>query len=264
MQMRLSRPVLLLESCFTDTPVLIGYLRPVILMPLGCLTGLPAAQIECILVHELGHVGRHDYLVNLLQSLVEGLLFYHPAVWWVSGVIRTEREHCCDDRVVATFGDARTYAATLAALEHRRTLTAQAALAATGGNLMIRIHRLLHQVPTRSHHRGPGAFRRPSASLICRCPGRLAGAASTSGETTNAAALRPCGASVCGSAADRHGPCSAGASAANSGGAPLRRTAGPCSCASLRFPTATDAHTGCRSGTGASQRTVHPLSQMAE
>jgi Zn-dependent protease with chaperone function len=83
-RLRLLRPVALLESCFTDTPVLVGYLRPVILLPLGCLTGLSTAQVECILLHELAHMARHDYLVNLLQSLVEGLLFYHPAVWWVS------------------------------------------------------------------------------------------------------------------------------------------------------------------------------------
>jgi GWxTD domain-containing protein len=141
-RMRLLRPVALLESCFTDTPVLIGYLRPVILLPLGCLTGLSAAQVECILLHELAHAVRHDYVVNLLQALVEGLLFYHPAVWWVSRVARTERENCCDDRVVELVGNARVYAATLAVLEQRRALAPQAALAATGGNLMKRIRRL--------------------------------------------------------------------------------------------------------------------------
>ena len=141
-RLRLSRPVALLESCFTDTPVLIGYLRPVILLPLGCLTGLSTAQVECILLHELAHAARHDYVVNLLQSLVEGLLFYHPAVWWVSRAVRAERENCCDDRVVELMGDARAYAATLAALEQRRALAPEAALAATGGNLMKRIRRL--------------------------------------------------------------------------------------------------------------------------
>jgi GWxTD domain-containing protein len=141
-RLRLSRPVALLESCLTDTPVLIGYLRPAILLPLGCLTGLSVAQVECILLHELAHVARRDYVVNLLQSLVEGLLFYHPAVWWVSRVVRAERENCCDDRVVELMGDARAYAATLAALEERRALVPQAALAANGGNLMKRIRRL--------------------------------------------------------------------------------------------------------------------------
>jgi len=141
-RLRIARPVVLLESCFTDTPVLIGYLRPVILLPLGCLTGLSAGQVECILLHELAHVRRHDYVLNLMQGLVEGLLFYHPAVWWVSRVVRAERENCCDDAVVELVGDARSYAATLARLEQRRALSPQAALAATGGNLMKRIRRL--------------------------------------------------------------------------------------------------------------------------
>jgi GWxTD domain-containing protein len=139
-RLRISRPVALLESCLTDTPVLVGHLRPVVLLPIGCLTGLSTAQVECILVHELAHVARHDYLVNLLQSVVEGLLFYHPAVWWVSRVMRSERENCCDDRVVEVLGDARAYAATLATLEQRRSLSP--ALAANGGNLMKRIRRL--------------------------------------------------------------------------------------------------------------------------
>jgi GWxTD domain-containing protein len=142
-RLRLSRPVRLLESCFTDVPVLVGYLRPVILMPLGCLTNLPAGQIECILIHELAHIRRHDYLVNLLQGFVEGLLFYHPAVWWASRIAREERENCSDDCVVALTGDARVYAATLAALEHRRALAFEATVAATGGSLMKRIRRLL-------------------------------------------------------------------------------------------------------------------------
>ena len=100
--LRLSRPVALLESCLAEVPVVIGYVRPVILMPVGLLAGLPAGQVESILLHELAHIRRHDYLVNLLQTSVEGLLFYHPAVWWISGVIRAERENCCDDLVVAT------------------------------------------------------------------------------------------------------------------------------------------------------------------
>ena len=157
-RLRIARPVALLESCLTDTPVLIGYLRPAILLPLGCLTGLTVAQVECILLHELAHVVRHDYVVNLLQSLVEGLLFYHPAVWWVSHVVRTERENCCDDRAVELTGNARAYAATLAALEERRALAPAGALAATGGNLMERIRRLTME------SRGAQASVAPAAS----------------------------------------------------------------------------------------------------
>jgi GWxTD domain-containing protein len=140
---RISRPVVLLESCLAEVPVVIGYLRPAILLPVGLLAGLPAAQVEALLLHELAHIRRHDYLVNLLQLFVEGLLFYHPAVWWISAVIRAERENCCDDDVVATRGDAYGYASALAALEMRRADADTAVLASTGGNLVKRIRRLL-------------------------------------------------------------------------------------------------------------------------
>ena len=106
---------------------------------------MPAAQVEAILLHELAHIQRGDYLVNLLQTVVEGFLFYHPAIWWISGVIRAERENCCDDLVVVASGDAREYAAALAALEQTRWPADRAALAATGGSLVKRIRRLLYQ-----------------------------------------------------------------------------------------------------------------------
>ncbi len=100
-------------------------------------------------MHELAHIRRHDYLVNLLQAIVEGLLFYHPAVWWISGVIRSEREYCCDDLAVASgsAGGAYKYALALTALEARRLETgwqSAAGMAATGGDLMTRIERLLY------------------------------------------------------------------------------------------------------------------------
>ena len=144
-RVRLSRPVTLLESCLAEVPVVVGYVRPAILMPVGLLAGLPVGQIEAILLHELAHIRRYDYLVNLLQSAVEGFLFYHPAVWWISGLIRAERENCCDDLVVATHGDAHEYATALATLEQNRWSGREAAPAATGGNLMQRIRRLLNR-----------------------------------------------------------------------------------------------------------------------
>jgi GWxTD domain-containing protein len=143
MRVRVSRSVELLESCFADAPIVIGHFRPVILVPLGLLSGLPATQIETILLHELAHIRRHDFLVNSLQRLVEGLLFYHPALWWISSVMRRERENCCDDAVVAIHPDKQEYARALAALEHHRIVAREAAIAATGGSLMKRIHRLL-------------------------------------------------------------------------------------------------------------------------
>lgn len=157
-RLRVSRPVTLLESCIARVPVVIGHLRPVILLPLGLLASLPAAQIEAILLHELAHIRRYDYLVNMLQTSVESLLFYHPAVWWISGVIRTEREHCCDDLAVALTSDAQQYATALATLEEFRSDAAQAALAATGGNIVKRVRRLL--VPSQR----PGSGLTPAIS----------------------------------------------------------------------------------------------------
>jgi len=143
-QLRISRPIRLLESCLADVPMVLGHFRPFILMPVGLLAGLPAEQVEAILLHELAHIRRYDYLINVLQRSVEGLLFYHPAVWWISRVIRAERENCCDDVVVATRGDAHEYAVALAALEQNRWSGRDPAVAATGGSLVKRIRRLLY------------------------------------------------------------------------------------------------------------------------
>jgi GWxTD domain-containing protein len=148
-RLRVTRPVVLLESCLAETPVLVGFLRPAILVPAGLLAGIAPDQLEAILLHELAHIRRHDYAVNVMQSLVEGLLFYHPAAWWLSRTVRAEREHCCDDAVVALRGDAAGYAAALAALEWRRAAV-KPALAASGGNLTKRIRRLLEPQKPRS------------------------------------------------------------------------------------------------------------------
>ena len=87
-----SKPLVLLESSLAEAPLVIGFLRPAILVPAGLLAGLPASYLEAILLHELAHIRRLDYLVNLVQTMVESLLFYHPAVWWISRLMRAERE----------------------------------------------------------------------------------------------------------------------------------------------------------------------------
>jgi uncharacterized protein (TIGR03435 family) len=140
-----SRPVRLLVSSLAPAPAVVGWLRPVVLVPVGALAGLPPAQMEAVLLHELAHIRRHDYLVNVLESAVEALLFYHPAVWWVSGHIRTERELCCDDAAVSITGDVLSYARALAELESARPAHCRAAMAASGGSLAHRIARLLGQ-----------------------------------------------------------------------------------------------------------------------
>jgi uncharacterized protein (TIGR03435 family) len=137
-----SRPVRLLVSALVEAPAVVGWLRPVVLVPVGVLAGLPPEQIEALLLHELAHIRRADYLVNMLQGIVEALLFYHPAVWWISGHIRNERELCCDDMVLSLSGDAASYARALAELESARL---RVAMAASGGSLVHRIGRLLGQ-----------------------------------------------------------------------------------------------------------------------
>jgi beta-lactamase regulating signal transducer with metallopeptidase domain len=98
------RPVALLESALVQVPLVVGHWRPVILLPLGTVAGLTPAYLEAILAHELAHVLRRDYLVNLLQTVAEVLFFYHPAVWFVANCVRTERENCCDDTATALVG----------------------------------------------------------------------------------------------------------------------------------------------------------------
>lgn len=145
-----SYPVRVLSSTVVRVPAVIGWLRPVILVPTAALTGLSPRQLELVIAHELSHIRRSDYLVNLLQVIVETLLFYHPVVSWMSNRLREEREHCCDDEVITTCGDTLTYAQALTELEAQRQESYQTALAASGGQLSQRIYRLLdHQAPRR-------------------------------------------------------------------------------------------------------------------
>jgi beta-lactamase regulating signal transducer with metallopeptidase domain len=159
-RLKLSRPVRVCESLIAEVPTVVGWLRPVILLPASALSGLSEEQIEAILAHELAHIRRHDYLVNMLQTAVETLLFYHPGIWWLSRQIRIERENCCDDMAVAVCGDVLTYARALTALEELRAYTPELAVAATGGSLLQRIERLIKVSP--SSHR-PSTW---SAGLI--------------------------------------------------------------------------------------------------
>jgi len=143
-RLRVTRPVRLLISGIAVVPSVIGWFRPVILLPVAALSGLTPEQLETILAHELAHVRRHDYLVNTIQIVIETLLFYHPAVWWISNVIRAEREDCCDDLAVAVCGNRIAYARALTAMEELRAAPAPG-LAATGGKLLARIRRIVGQ-----------------------------------------------------------------------------------------------------------------------
>jgi TonB family protein len=142
----LLRPVRLLASTNVATPMLIGWLKPVILLPLSMLSGFSPHQIELIIAHELGHVRRWDYLANIVQVVIETVLFYHPVVHWISRDVRDARENCCDDLVLSLAkGNPITYARALADLEElRHELHVVApALGAGGGILLARIRRIV-------------------------------------------------------------------------------------------------------------------------
>ncbi len=145
-KLRLRKSVRVLLSDLVSVPTAIGIFRPVILMPISLQTGLSMQEVESILAHELAHIRRNDYLINIFQSVAEILFFYHPAMWWISGIIRDERENCCDDMAVSILGDSLVYSRTLARMNElnvQQTYT-QTALAFNGkkGSLLGRIKRL--------------------------------------------------------------------------------------------------------------------------
>ena len=140
---RTSAPVALFVGEHVRGPMLVGWLRPAILVPAAALHGLSPAQLETVLLHELAHLRRFDPLLRTLQTMVETLLYYHPAVWWMSRVVREERERCCDDLVVEQVEDRSVYARALLRLQELATPNERLALAATGGSLRTRIERIV-------------------------------------------------------------------------------------------------------------------------
>jgi len=142
-RVHLRQRVQLLLSRHVDAPVVLGWWRPVVLLPLSALSSLPPLYVEALLAHELGHVRRLDYLVNVVQSCLEAVLFYHPAVHWVSRCMRAEREYCCDDIAIQVTGGRVGYARALAEMEMLRARVPEPALAASGGALLLRIERIL-------------------------------------------------------------------------------------------------------------------------
>jgi bla regulator protein blaR1 len=142
LKMGFERVIRYCECDCLDAPAAFGWIRPVVLLPVRALSGLTEDQIEAVIAHELAHIRRLDCFVNLFQIGVETLLFYHPAVWWVSQRIRIEREHCCDDEAVALCGDVVTYARALALMEEWRTAPSLM-MAANRSPLSQRVVRLL-------------------------------------------------------------------------------------------------------------------------
>jgi bla regulator protein blaR1 len=154
-QIKLAKTPKLLISLKAEVPMAIGWIKPVVLLPASMVTGLNSAQLEMLILHELAHIRRHDYLVNFLQTLIELLFFFHPCVHWIGKQMRNEREYCSDDIAVQHCGDAIAYAhtltdtASLCAKNHFHTIPTMA-MAASGGDLKERVLRLVdhHCAPT--------------------------------------------------------------------------------------------------------------------
>jgi TonB family protein len=161
-RMNVARPVRVLISQAADCPAVVGWFQPAVLLPAATILGLTPRQLEAILAHEFAHLLRYDYLVNMLQTAVETLLFYHPAVWWASARIRQERELCCDDLAVASCGDALCLARALTRLERLRLAPAGLTLSSNGSPLLYRIQRL---TGVAAGKRGPSKL--PGILVLC-------------------------------------------------------------------------------------------------
>ena len=137
----ITKQVRLCSSLHVDQPMMIGWFKPVVLLPMSMLTAMPPEQVEAILTHELAHVRRHDYLVLMLQTAAETLFFYHPAIWWVSKCMNVEREYCCDKMATDIIGNDLVYASALVNLTQTGSSGAHA-LGASDGRLVDRIRRI--------------------------------------------------------------------------------------------------------------------------
>jgi beta-lactamase regulating signal transducer with metallopeptidase domain len=151
-RLQVGRPVKFVQSNLVDVPMVIGWLRPMILMPVCAFSGLTSSQLDAIIAHEVAHIRRHDFAVNLLQAITEAILFYHPCTWWLSRQIRTEREFCCDDIAARICEDRQVYAQALVELEQLRQTPALLGVGASHGPLERRIRRILGR-PTADEHR---------------------------------------------------------------------------------------------------------------
>lgn len=152
-ELGIQQNVSLLESAQVGVPMVLGYLRPVILMPVGAINTLSTEEVEAILAHELAHIFRNDYLLNIIQSLIEILFYFNPAVWWISSAIRMERENCCDDIAVKLCGNSLTYAKALVGLQELQQRTPSLVMTFSKGKnqLLNRVRRILNQPQTNSN-----------------------------------------------------------------------------------------------------------------
>ena len=162
-------PVRLLESELVKVPLVAGFLKPIILVPIGLLANLPAGQVEAILLHELAHIRRRDFLVNLVQSFAEILFFFNPAVLWLSSLLREEREHCCDDMAIAVTQSKTGYVHALVSFQEYQLGNAPAYTMAFPGkkdHLLNRVKRIINN-SNKTLDRAEKSFLVLCCSLIC-------------------------------------------------------------------------------------------------
>ena len=185
-----TRPVRLLVSGLAEVPMVVGWFSPVVLVPAAAFTGLGPDQLKSLLAHELAHVRRRDHLLNAVQAVVEIVLFFHPAVWWISKQVRLEREYCCDDSSVRATGDPTFLAEALAAMETLRIQkpSASTVLATHGGPLMERITRILGVRPE-GRTRATG-WRLPAGLALAGIVAATGGAYAAPGSSSEAPAVQ--------------------------------------------------------------------------
>ena len=220
-RMQIGRKIALHLTDQGDSPLSAGWWRPVVLLPMAIAARMPASLLEALIAHELAHIRRHDYLVNLLQGVVEALLFYHPVVWWLSRRIREERELVADDLAAAALGERRKLALALSELDRMSLARSplpplHLAQAAHGGQLMSRIRQLVRPQPQATRRPGtivlpllalaaagiafyanarianpPTGFVRTTSASVVAQPVALAQAATPAARATQAPANRP-------------------------------------------------------------------------
>ena len=150
-QLNITRTVTLLESEIIKLPVVFGHLKPIVFVPLGLLTQLAPEQVEAILIHELAHIRRNDYVANLVQNVVEVLFFFNPAILWISSLIREERESCCDDIAIAITRNKKRYVEALVSFRQLSLYNPFRNVVAFAGNKGSFINRVRRIVQNKNH-----------------------------------------------------------------------------------------------------------------
>jgi len=184
----INRLISIKESARIATPMVIGYLKPVILFPIGLVNNLSTSEIECIIAHELAHVKRHDFILNLFQMVTESLFYYHPGIWFISSCINSERENCCDDMAIACCGSNISYARTLVKLQELRQVDlprAAFALSGRSNSFKDRILRILNQGSISTQYRDK------LVAIFIIFASFIFGAGSVSGKSDNVEIMNP-------------------------------------------------------------------------